>query len=85
MGEFSRSREAADSGMAAVHWWSRIWKKNPNLESIFEIPFAARADFAIWNCRIAGRRGEIDLDSCQWAVVSCQLSVDCGQWSVGSG
>jgi hypothetical protein len=41
--------------------WSQIWKKNPNLENIFENPLGGRADFAVWNCQIARRRGEIEV------------------------
>ena len=60
----------------AVHQWSRIWKKNPNLENILRNPIAERAHFAIWNCRNAGRRGGME---------GGQLAVGGGQWTVDSG
>jgi hypothetical protein len=75
----SRSEMSPLSWIAkpAVHQWSRIWKKNPNLENILRNPIAARAHFAIWNCRNAGRRG--GMEGGKLAVDSWQLTVDSGQ------
>ena len=66
---------AAEDFRPAVHQWSQIWKKNPNLENIFRNPVGGSADFAFCDCRIAGRRGEIEVVSCELSVVGCQLSV----------
>jgi hypothetical protein len=46
-----------------VHQWSQIWKKNPNLENILRIRVVERANFAIWNCQVASRHGEIEVDN----------------------
>ena len=47
----------------SVRWWSQIWKENPNLENILENPRAGQVNFAVWNCQIARRRGEMEVGS----------------------
>jgi hypothetical protein len=38
-------------------------EKNPNLENILKNRAGSMADFAVWDCRIAVRRGEMELGS----------------------
>ncbi len=60
---------------------SRIWKINPNLENIFENLAAGRADFPVWDCRFAGRRGGMEVGNRDWGLGSGDWGFVSGRWS----